>query len=408
VPDYPVGATLDSGGAEILDDPEALRARDTSGALLGAASGGAQIRAVATAVESGALRSLEGFRPRALSWVAGRSSQSAAAAGLVSALLERYEDGPGIPFSVSHELPAWVGALDVVVVSGADAGDPVAARAVASARARGAAVVVDVPREGPVAEAGGEGEAVCWFPPLPFVAPDRAFVRHAAAGLAVFGALGWAVPPLAVLADRVDEAIASNGPDLAVAVNPAKLAAREIAAAGFPLLVHEDAVSGALARRMVAAFAEAGTQLTEMPLADALRVAPLLRARAARAADAETPDDIFHDEFIDGPRKASGAPSLVPTFLGLAVAAPRERVEQLAAALESVSWVDFGDTPGDDGSGENPSGGTPESQAREGYSLGGSGLGSSLDFGELLEGALVTAACAEIAAAYAALLNLMD
>lgn len=387
--DLPGGSALRDGRPDILDDPDALRAADTSGALIGAASGGAQVRAVATAVSGGALDEVRGLRPRALVWIVGRSSQSAAAAGVVSALLERYPEGSGIPLHIGHVLPGWVGALDIVLVSGADAGDPIQADALARARARGAAVVADLPNEGPAADAGSAG-GIAWLPPLAFVAPERAFLRHVAAGLGVVAAVlgGDAEVPLGGIADEVDAALAAAGPDLAVPVNPAKLFAGAVAEAPFPQIVFEDAVAGAVGRRIAQAFTEVGVPLTAAPLADALRVAPLLAARSAAARDGggEGPasvDDLFHDELIDGPRPDTPAPT--PTNFGLVLGAPRARVELLAAALGSVSWIEFDDADDSEGAADAPE--------------------AAPDFRELVASTFVVAACGELSAAYASLVH---
>ena len=87
----------DTGAGRVdLDDPEALRAADATGALLHASMAGAQLRAVATAVEGGALDGLTGFRPRAVVWVSGRSDRARQAAGVVAALAVE-AGGPAVP-----------------------------------------------------------------------------------------------------------------------------------------------------------------------------------------------------------------------------------------------------------------------------------------------------------------------
>lgn len=316
---------------ERLEDAAFLRAHDASGTLLAAASGGGQIRAVATAVADGALDRLRGTRPRALVWVVGRNGQARQAADLVVALAAQQHRVPGLPMVVADQVPGWVGALDVICVSGSDAGDPALAEAIALARHRGCEIVCDLPAEGPVAEAAGS--AAAWLPALSFVPPVHAMLRHTATGLAVLAALGLPEIDLDGLADATDAVLESLGPELAVAVNPAKLLARDVIAAPQPVVVYEDAVAGAQARRLAQAFTEAGHPLGAVPLADALRLAPELAARAA-ARGGGAVDDIFHDEFIDGPREAAG-----PTYLGLVSAAPARRVHSLAAPLGNVNWI---------------------------------------------------------------------
>lgn len=351
---------------ERLDDAAFLRAADASGALLAAASAGGQIRAVATAVADGAVDRLRGARPRALVWVVGRNAQARQAADLVAALAAEQRRIPGVPVVPVDQLPGWVGALDVICVSGSDAGDPAVAEAIALARHRGCEIVCDLPAEGPVAEAAGS--AACWLPALSFVSPVHAMLRHTAAGLAVLSALGLPEVDLAHLADSTDATLEALRPDLATAVNPAKLLARDIAAAAQPIVVYEDAVAGALARRLAQAFTEAGSPLGAAPLADALRFGPQLTARAA-ARGAPAADDIFHDDFIDGPRPSTG-----PSYFGLVAAAPPGRVHRLAAPLGNVNWIALTGATADDE--------------------------TSPQFADLLVGAVAGCAGGEMAAAY--------
>ena len=367
--------TIPSHGEDLLDDADALRAADTSGAVLGAATGGGQIRAVATAVRAGALDGVRGARPRAVVWVVGRSSQAAEAARIVTAVLASHRQFPGFPIVVERRLPAWVGALDVVLVSGADAGDPVQAEAIESGRRRGADVLCDLPKEGPAAQVGEAG--VSWIEPLAFVAPERAILRHLAVGFALFSALGVSGIDIEAAADIVDERLSANGPELAVPVNPAKLLAREVAAAHAPQIVFEDEVAGAVAGRVAQAFTEAGQPMTISPLADALRIDPILAAKDS-VADGGA-DDIFHDEFIDGPRTGG----LHPTYFGLALAARTERVAHLAARLGSVSWIEMSDAD---------TGGAHREPEPDGQEPG---------FDELVIEAMALSACCELAAAYA-------
>ena len=367
--------TIPSHGEDLLDDADAIRAADTSGAVLGAATGGGQIRAVATAVRSGALDGLRGARPRAVVWVVGRSSQAAAAARIVTSVLASHQQFPGFPVVIEHRIPTWVGALDVVVVSGADAGDPVQAEAIEVARKRGADVLCDLPKEGPAAHVGESG--VSWIEPLAFVAPERAILRHLAVGFALFSALGVSGIDIEAAADVVDERLSANGPELAVPVNPAKLLAREVAESSAPQIVFEDEVAGAVAGRVAQAFTESGRPTTTSPLADALRMNPVLAAKDSGPAGAA--DDIFHDEFIDGP-KHSG---LRPTYFGLALSVSAERVAHLAAGLGVVSWIDMREA------GQESVDRDPSAPAQE------------LSFDELVVESMALSACCELAAAYA-------
>lgn len=367
--------TIPSHGEDLLDDADAIRAADTFGAVLGAATGGGQIRAVATAVRSGALDGLRGARPRAVVWVVGRSSQAAAAARIVTAVLASQRQVAGFPIVIEQRIPAWVGALDVVLVSGADAGDPVQAEAIETGRRRGAEVLCDLPKEGPAAQVGESG--VSWIEPLAFIAPERAILRHLAVGFALFSALGVPGIDIEAAADVVDERLSANGPELAVPVNPAKLLAREVVESSAPQIVFEDEVAGAVAGRVAQAFTDAGYPVTLSPLADALRIDPILAAKDSGAGGGA--DDIFHDEFIDGPKRVG----LRPSYFGLVLAAGTERVAYLASGLGSVSWIDMREA------GHEPGDPDPSADRHE------------PNFDELVVESMALSACCELAAAYA-------
>jgi len=68
-----------------LDDAASLEAADSSGALRSAASGGAQVRATAAAVDENALASLTDLRPRSVVLVTGGGRAARAGALLVAA-----------------------------------------------------------------------------------------------------------------------------------------------------------------------------------------------------------------------------------------------------------------------------------------------------------------------------------
>lgn len=327
------------GGVIDLDDPEALRAGDATATLLHASMAGAQVRAVATAVEAGALEQIEGTRPRALVWVSGRSARARQAAAVVTATAA-HVGGPSVPpVVVVHELPAWAGALDVVLVSGDDAGDPALERAIAAAARRGAGVVVDVPREGPVAEAGADRAA--WLEPLPYLPPHRGVLRHVAAGMAVLTALGVPGLDVAAAADAVDLELEGIGPDLATPVNPAKLLATTVAGTDRLVWVHDDPVAEAFCARAVAAFRDAGRVTAAATIPDAVR------GQAERAAGRPAVDPLarlFHDEELDGTWDDRSV-----RHLGMVLGADEDFVRPAAGPLTDLEWVsDRGrDTVGD-------------------------------------------------------------
>ena len=332
--------TSDAGAGSVdLDDAGALRAADATAALFHSSMAGAQVRAVATAVDDGILDPIVGIRPRALVWISGRSARVRQATDVVTALAETV-GGPAVPPIVpAHVLPAWVGALDVVLVSGDDAGDPDLAAAVQAAAHRGASVVVDLPREGPVAEAA-DGRAL-WLEPLPYLPPHRGIMRHLAAGMAVLSALGATGLDVAGAADAVDVELEGLGPDLATPVNPAKLLATSVAGTDPVVWIHADPVAGAYCARAVAAFADVGRITAAATIADVVRSASE-RAQGRPAVDPLA--RLFHDEELDGAWDAGTV-----RHLGMVLGADEEVVRLAAGPLVDIEWItDRGrDTVGD-------------------------------------------------------------
>ncbi|MDV8000885.1 hypothetical protein [Rhodococcus sp. IEGM 1408] len=334
--------TSDTGAGRVdLDDADALRAADATGALLHASMAGAQIRAVATAADAGALDELTGFRPRALVWVSGRSTRARHAAAMVAALAEVVGGSAVPPLVHAHSLPAWVGSLDVVLVSGDDAGDPDLASAIDTAAHRGAFVVADVPREGPVGESGG-GRAT-WLEPLPYLPPHRGVVRHLAAGMAVLTALGAGGLDVGAAADAVDAELEGLGPDLATPVNPAKLLATSVAGSDPVVWIHSDPVSAAYCDRAVAAFCDVGRVTASSTVWDSVR------SQAERDQGRPPVDplaSLFHDDELDGARQDAPV-----RHLGMVLGADDHLVRMAAGPLAEVEWItDRGRDTADDAS----------------------------------------------------------
>ena len=146
-----------------LDDVDGLLAADREGLLRAASMAGAQMRATAAALDGGRARAAargpaaahRGLgrqprappRPRARCWRPPSAAPTAA------------------PIVVASEVPPWIGALDVLVVAGDDAADPVLVSAAAIGIRRGARVVVAAPDEGPLREVAA-GRAVVLAPRL--------------------------------------------------------------------------------------------------------------------------------------------------------------------------------------------------------------------------------------------------
>lgn len=320
-----------------LDDSEGLIAADLGGHLRAAALAGAQARAVATAVDEGALSELDGLAPRAVVVVCG-AGPAAAAAGFVEALTAGRFD---VPLVRSTELPPWVGALDVVVVCGFDAGDLVLARAIAVASRRGATVVVAVPMEGPVAEAAA-GRTVDLSPRLRV--PERfGFVGVAAALLAVLGRLAGTdrgdepgTGFLHTLAETLDDEAVRGAPDRDVESNPAKrlaarTAGRRVAltadtAPGLAIAEHAASQALTLGGQVVAAVGFADVELATPELAST----PSGGALETRSGAAVDP--LFHDPFLDGP--------VAQTPLRVLILTNEERAPLVEARLRALPDVE--------------------------------------------------------------------
>ncbi|MEU6831443.1 tobH protein [Nocardia beijingensis] len=281
-----------------LDDAASLEAADAGGALRSAASGGAQVRATAAAVGEDALARLADLRPRSVVLVSG-SGRAARAAGLLVAALG---DRAGLPVVPAAALPPWVGPLDVVLVSGDDAGDPRLIDAVDRALRRGAEVVVAAPHEGPL-RAAAAGRAAVLEPRVQVLGYNR-LLRFLAAGIAVLRAVdpqrtGAVVPELADLADVLDAEALRDGPHNEVFHNPAKTLAARMLQRGIVLAGDSPAAAELAEHGAEVLLQSAGKVATAVDLAEAVAA----RTRMAEAAGESAPgfDPLFHDEELDGP-----------------------------------------------------------------------------------------------------------
>lgn len=279
-----------------LDDVEGLLAADREGLLRAASMAGAQMRAVAAALEEGVLEPLRGDQPpRTVIWVASRGAAEAAGAMLAAAL----GGSSAAPIVVASEAPPWIGALDVMVVAGDDPADQVLVSAAASGIRRGARVVVVAPDEGPLREVAA-GRAVV-LPPRLLVSDEFALVRYLAAGLA---ALHVVLPGLSVdlagLADALDAEALRNSAGRESFTNPAKSLAERMSGRDV-VLAGGNAATVALARHVGSILLRVAQQpVAAVGLADVL--VALRRGLTSSATGSES--SIFHDEEIDGPLPA--------------------------------------------------------------------------------------------------------
>lgn len=263
---------------------------------------GAQLRAVAQAVPE--LGRLTGMRPRSVVVLATDSVAEAAARATVT-WIERCE----VPVTVTRALPAYTGALDVVVVAGAEASRESDLRALATAASRGAELVVAGPAHGPLID-DTPAHAIR-IPALPTaVGPSPA--RTAGVVGAVIGCLTPPVDPvsivaerLALIADEVDEELRALSPERDEAVNPA----RQLRAyAEGARIVHTgaEAASYAVAQLASAVWTAKGMASGTLPADE------LPDAMDAASSVASSPEqDLFYDPFIDGPSGLVGLKAVV-------------------------------------------------------------------------------------------------
>lgn len=314
-----------------LDDVEGLLAADREGLLRAASMAGAQMRAVAAALDEGLLEPLRSdLPPRTVVWVATRGAAEAAGAMLAAAL----GGSTAAPIVVASEVPPWIGALDVMVVAGDDPADPILVAAAASGIRRGARVLVVAPDEGPMREVAA-GRAVVLAPRL-LVSDEFALVRYLSAGLAALQVVhpGMSVD-LTALADALDAETLRNSAGRDTFTNPAKsladrLAGRDVVLAG------GNAASVALARHVGATLLRVAQQpVAAVGLADVL----VALRRGFTSSPAGYESSIFHDEDIDGP---------IPARVRTVVFATEEERPAIVATLsgyEDVEVLSADDVP---------------------------------------------------------------
>lgn len=306
-----------------LDDVEGLLAADREGLLRAASMAGAHMRATAAALDEGLLNPLRSDQPpRTVIWMAGRGAAEAAGTMLAAAL----GGSLAAPVVVASEVPAWIGALDVMVVAGDDSGDPALVAAAASGIRRGARVVVVAADEGPLRDAAA-GRAVVLAPRL-HTSDDFGLVRYLAAGLATLHVVdpGMSVD-LAALADELDAEALRNSAGRELFVNPAKSLAERMSGRDV-VLVGGNAAGLALARHGGAVLLRVAHQpVATVGLSDVLVA---LRS-GLTSVSKDYGSALFHDEEIDGP---------LPTRVRTVVFADDEERPTIVATLSGYSDVD--------------------------------------------------------------------
>lgn len=337
-------------GVVDLDDAEGLLSADRDGLLRAASMAGAQVRAMAAAVDEGDLDALKSDQPpRTVIWVAGRGNAETAGSMLAAAL----GGSVAAPIVVASEAPPWIGPLDVLVLAGDDPGDPALVTAAATGVRRGARVVVVAPYEGPLRDATA-GRSVA-LPPRVWVPDDYGLSRYLAAGLATLSAVdpGMRVD-LSALADELDAEAFRNSAARELFTNPAKTLAERMSGRDV-VLAGDNAATLALARHGSAVLLRISHQA-----AAAVALGDALVALRAGMGGGDAQRSIFHDEQIDGP-----LPRRVRTFV-LTTDAERPVVVSRVAGLDSVDVIDAEDVPmgttETPAAAVNPATGRPEQQ----------------------------------------------
>ena len=277
-----------------LEDADGLVAADREGSLRAASMAGAAVRAVAAAVDEGALDSLRiDERPRSVIWVAGRGTAETAGTMLAATLAGVADE----PIVVTGGAPPWVGPLDVLIVAGDDPGDPALVEAAATGVRRGARVVVAAPYEGPLRDSTAGRVAV--LAPRLQVPDEFGLCRYLAAGLATLQSVDSHLRiDLASLADELDAEALRNSAGRELFTNPAKTLAARISGRRV-VLAGDCAATIALARHGSSAVLRIAHQVVAATgLTDAVTA---LRVASAHGDTASSVDALFHDEELDGP-----------------------------------------------------------------------------------------------------------
>lgn len=281
-------------------------------ALRHLAGAGARIRREAAQPAAELARGFEaGRRPRGVVAL-GRGAR------LIRAVLEPFCPAPFVAWPFEG-LPAWVGALDLVVVLATEGSEPGLVQAVGEAVRRGSAVVVAARRESLIAEAAASGATLV----VPLETGDE--LAGVVQVLSVLHVLGLG-PPLVPenVAGAVDAVAEESSPHRDLATNPAKDFALHLAE-GEPLLFGGTVLAARAARRV----AEALRRHTGRPALahDAAELVPVLSAAAERDPFADPFDDpaaalrpvlVVLDDGTDDPRARRQTTEL------LALAAERE------------------------------------------------------------------------------------
>ena len=288
---------------DVLYGGDAAAAADPRDMLRAVASSGAQVRQAAGESEEAGLPGLadEG-RPRSLVVLA---TGSAATAGEVL----RAVAGPGCPVPVTvqrgFDVPAWVGAADLVVALDSPGRSEGTLAAVDAALRRGCRLVAVGAEGSPLHERARQSRGL--FVRVPQGRPPRADFWALATPLVVaashLGLLPASRPPLPELLEATAlrlQAVAERcRPSSDAPVNPAKVLATELGAA-LPLVWGTSGVTGVAAARFVEQLAEnAKVPAVHGVLPDAAHTQGAMLAGPYGELAGDPVDEFFRDRIED-------------------------------------------------------------------------------------------------------------
>ncbi|MCH8613599.1 SIS domain-containing protein [Arsenicicoccus dermatophilus] len=239
----------------LLDDLDELRRLDSRDHVRALATAGAQVRAGMTmAEEAGATRLTLDDRPRAVLVCAlGGSAVVAEALGVLA------EDHGPVPVGrrSTAPLPSWVGPLDVVVAVSLSGRAPGPVTLAAEASRRGAQLLTVGAAESPLADVCRQARGV-HVPVPPEVVASRtslwALLTPVLVACHALGVVDCGPDVLATVADELDAQAEACRPSSESFVNPAKVAAVQLAET-VPVVLGDGAAMGVAARRAVAGLA---------------------------------------------------------------------------------------------------------------------------------------------------------
>lgn len=257
-----------------LEDQGALAVID--GTLRHLAQAGARLRIESGQADLSALADLgDRYRPRAV-------IASGPETRLIRAVLEPSCPVPFVAWPM-YALPAWVGALDLVIIITDKTYDPDVSRTIAEAARRGARVIVACPDSSPIAEQAAG--------PSTTIIPTRTGDPLAAAIVVLDGLSRIGLGPDVLserVADAMDAVAEACSPHETLATNPAKDLALMLAD-DLPLVWGGSVLAARASRRVAEALREASGR--PALAADAGDILPVIAAARRRDPFADPFDD---------------------------------------------------------------------------------------------------------------------